>query len=108
MKTNLPRYSARELAAMPEDQRWAMPSGEHNVVFDDGEVLSTREATIYSSYMWGFYNHCPNMPALMHHHLGDEMVRSRWLNLFNLLSQGRGKSVEDRSLQGVRPNIAVE
>lgn len=70
------RLHARELAAMSDDQRWALDEGQPpqapmEVMFDDGVLLTTIRKSIYSSYMWDAYIHYPHGPALKSHHIGD-------------------------------------
>jgi len=70
------RLHARELAAMTDEQRWALdvgqpPQAPMEVMFDDGVLLTTIRKSIYSSYMWDSYIHYPNGPALQRHHIGN-------------------------------------
>lgn len=69
-------YNARDLAAMPADQLWALPDGPMKVVFDDGVLETNARATIYSAYMWQMYTRYPKTPALVGHHLGDRRIGS--------------------------------
>lgn len=73
------KYHARDLAAMPKEQLWALAEGQPpnapiRVVFDDGELDTTIRRTIYSAYMWGMYVDYPKTPAKMNHHMGSMRV----------------------------------
>jgi len=65
---------ARQLAAMPKDQLWALPDEDLIIVFDDGELVSDQRKAIFSAYMWGLYNVLPNAPAKKSHFIGDQRV----------------------------------
>ncbi len=69
-------YNARDLAAMPVDQLWALPEGPMKVIFDDGVLETNKRATVYSAYMWGLYVSHPKTPALCAHHLGERRLGS--------------------------------
>ena len=68
------RYHARDLAAMPKQQLWALPDEDLIIVFDDGEVVSDQRQAIFSAYMWGLYTRLPKTPALKRHFLGGKRV----------------------------------
>jgi hypothetical protein len=68
------RINARELAAMPKVQLWALPDKDLIIVFDDGEVVADQRKAIFSAYMWGLYAELPNTPALKKHYIGDQRV----------------------------------
>lgn len=69
-------YHAKDLAAMPKDDLWALPEGPMKVVFDDGILETDKRATVYSAYMWGLYVSHPNTPALKYHHIGNQRMGS--------------------------------
>lgn len=68
------RIHARQLAAMPKDQLWALPDEDLIIEFDDGEVVSDQRKAIFSSYMWGLYAVLPYTPAKLSHFIGDQRV----------------------------------
>ncbi len=68
------RFHARDLAAMPKQQLWALPDQDLTIVFDDGEIVSDQRRAIYSAYTWGLYNHLPQTPALISHFIGNRRV----------------------------------
>lgn len=68
------RFYARELAAMPKNDLWALPDKDLTIVFDDGEVVCDQRYAIFSAYMWGIYNVLPLTPALKRHFIGDKLV----------------------------------
>lgn len=68
------RIHARELAAMPKSDLWALPDEDLTIVFDDGEIVSDQRKAIFSTYMWGLYNYFPHAPVLKRHFIGDQRV----------------------------------
>jgi hypothetical protein len=70
--SKMPRYKARELAAMTKQQLWSLPDApEAEVEFDDGRVIvADTRATVFSAYMWRIYEEYPHTPARPYHHLG--------------------------------------
>lgn len=60
---------ARQIAAMSKDELWAIPDGPLQVEFDDGVLDTNGRATIFSAYMWQYYNHYPLVKTRMTHHL---------------------------------------
>ncbi len=68
------RFHARQLAAMPKDQLWALPDTDLIIEFDDGEIVSDQRLAIFSAYMWGLYNILPNAPAKKSHFIGNQRV----------------------------------
>ncbi len=86
----IPRYLARELAAMSKPSLWAIPDGPVEVVFDplpDGteQVLVTdSRPTIFSAYMWRLYVEYPLTPTKISHHLGTaRLTNNSHMKLLN-------------------------
>lgn len=64
-------YHARDLAAMPRDNLWALADGQKRikVQMDDGLIEAGVKETIISAYCWRFYVQYPKTPALVKHQL---------------------------------------
>lgn len=65
------RYHARDLAAMPKDELWALPDEDLIIVFDNGEIQTDQRKAVWSAYMWGFYVTLPHTPALKEDFIGN-------------------------------------
>lgn len=74
MTTNITDIEAREVANMTEDEVFNLPLGNYNMMFDDGEMLVSREDTIYTWYLWLVHRKYPDTPLLMEHHLAGATV----------------------------------
>lgn len=70
-------YNARELAdwAVNDPAKlWALPDGPIKIKFDDGVLETMSRPTIFSAYCWKFYSYYPETPALMCHHMRDQVL----------------------------------
>lgn len=68
-RTDLVRYAARTLLNYTVEQLWDMLTGEFELHFDDGFIVTNWKETIYSAYAWEFHRNYPNTPMLMKHHV---------------------------------------
>jgi hypothetical protein len=67
----------RDLAKLSKEELWALTPGPITLLFDDGVLETTVNATIFSAYMFGpFYREYPKMPALICHHIGNKRLHS--------------------------------
>ena len=70
-------YQARELLFLQKEQLWALPLGPCIVVFDDGELQTTTQRTIFSVYCQEFHRLFPDTPLLKdRHHIGSERLET--------------------------------
>ncbi|HWT39876.1 MAG TPA: hypothetical protein VN081_01190 [Dongiaceae bacterium] len=63
------QINARNLAALPKNELWAIPDQPLAVEFDDGILETNVRATIFSAYIWDFYNKYPGVRTRKSHHL---------------------------------------
>lgn len=68
-------YQARILWNLSVDEIWKLPDTAMSIVFDDGILETTMRATVYSYYLGEFHRQFPEMPFLMHHHLGTRQIQ---------------------------------
>lgn len=88
------RYNARDIYQLTKKQIWELESPEAKfiMVFDDGEMVVEREATIFSWYCAVFNRTYPQIPCLKKSHMGDERLTKETFN--NLLAFGRSLSLD--------------
>lgn len=73
------RINARVLLNYTTDQLWNSLIGEFQLVFDDGEIITTSyKRTIYSSYFWDFHRRYPKLKLLKTHHV--DSIAGKYFN----------------------------
>jgi len=70
-RPDLAKYHARELLNYTVAELWDMLTGEFELHFDDGFIITNWKETVYSSYAWEFHRRYPNTPMLIKHHVGS-------------------------------------
>ena len=63
------RIHARTLLEYSTEALWDILTGSFTLVFDDGEVETNANETLYSAYAWDFHKTHPQTPLLIRHHL---------------------------------------
>jgi len=74
-------FNAREMLSIPKKDLWEAANGSPitkkiKVVFDDGELTTNYQQTIFSVYCWGLLNKYPKTPISIRHHLNGMMIKS--------------------------------
>lgn len=71
-------YKARDIAAMPIEEVWGLPDlREMALAFDDGVIVTSMRATIYSRYIWEIHRAFPETPLCIRHHVGNRRLGSK-------------------------------
>ena len=85
-------FIARQLLVYNLDQLWEMiPDGQHQLTFDDMEVITTTgRELLYSLYAWEFHRRYPKTPLLRRHHVssilkGGYLNKNTHINLLNTI-----------------------
>lgn len=78
MKT-LNVYNARDIASMPYDQLFEIPSEWHTVRFADRDLTTKDRATKLSAMLWAPFKKFPDVPILSEHHIQDNRVTAKSL-----------------------------
>src|ERR1700690_1100159 len=88
------RYNARDVYQLTKQQMWDFesPAAKFVMVFDDGEMVVEREATIYSHYCAIFNRLYPQIPCLKKSHMGSDRLTKKTFN--NLLAFGRSLALD--------------
>lgn len=68
---------ARKLLEFSTEQLWDILDGPFKLVFDDGEIETNANETLYSSYVWDAHRKFPGVPLLKEHHVGVLLGGSR-------------------------------
>lgn len=72
---NLPLIQASEIAYLPKEMLdTAMPNRPFRLVFEDGVIVTTKERTIWSWYLWKIHRMYTLTPLLKSHHIGRAVI----------------------------------
>ncbi len=63
------KLHARKLLEFSTEQLWDILDGEFILQFDDGEIETNANETLYSSYVWDAHRKYPGAPLLKSHHV---------------------------------------
>lgn len=63
------KIQARRLLDYSTEDLWQILDGDFTLVFDDGELDTCANETLYSSYVWDAHRKHPGVPLLMRHHV---------------------------------------
>lgn len=74
MMSNTIVINARELVNMSEENIFAMPDVPWEIIFEDKTIHTTRQATIYSWYLWHMHRTFPELPIKSAHHVQNKTV----------------------------------
>jgi len=71
------RFEARLLLNYTTEQLHDILSDVFILVFEDGELVTNAQATLYSSYAWNFHRMYPLTPLLVSHHINTIVKENR-------------------------------
>ena len=68
------RFQVRSLVDHDPHVLWGMLPPEHEIEFEDGEIMkTTNNRTLFSSFAWEFHRQYKNVPILKSHHVQHTM-----------------------------------
>lgn len=74
------KINAHDLVREAKDFLFDQPDEKFTLVFDDGEMVTTRRRTLISSYMWEVHREHSRLPILKRHHIGNGIFTSNTVN----------------------------
>lgn len=71
MSVKIPNVQALEFNSLSREEVFAFPHDVFNLVFQDGELVTTKQRTIWSWFLWRVHRQYPLTPLLVSHHIGN-------------------------------------
>ena len=76
------KINARDLLSIEPLVALKQLPPKFTLVFDDGEMQTTRRRTVVSSYFWEYHRKYPEIPLLIKHHILPEWCEIIIDNIF--------------------------
>jgi hypothetical protein len=71
------KIQARRLLDYTTEELWTILDGSFSLVFDDGEIQTNANETLYSSYVWDAFRKYPSVPFSKNQHVNVLLSDSR-------------------------------